>query len=182
MSLFTHLECSVPCGAPALDPRDRHHLCSCGAPLLARYDLDRARAWSRESLAGREPTMWRYRELLPLFDGEAAGHARRGVHAAAPRARARRHARPRPPLHQGRVAQPDQLVQGARPVGGHHARARPRRDDDRAADGRQRRQRGGRVLGRGRASRAKSSSRRTPSARSSTSAACTARTSRSSTA
>ena len=71
MSLFTHLECSVPCGAPALDPRQRHHLCSCGAPLLARYDLDMARAWSRESLKGREPTMWRYREMLPLFDGES---------------------------------------------------------------------------------------------------------------
>ena len=70
MSWFTHLECSVPCGAPALDPRAVHHLCACGAPLLARYDLDKARAWPRESLGGREPNMWRYRELLPLFDGE----------------------------------------------------------------------------------------------------------------
>src|SRR2546428_3186708 len=71
MSFFSHLECSVPCGASTLDPRQRHHLCSCGAPLLARYDLDRARAWSRESLTGREPNMWRYREMLPLFDGES---------------------------------------------------------------------------------------------------------------
>jgi threonine synthase len=70
MSYFTHLECSVPCGAKTLDPHTIHHLCACGAPLLARYDLERARAWSRDSLAGREPTMWRYRELLPLFDGE----------------------------------------------------------------------------------------------------------------
>ena len=70
MSFFTHLECSVPCGAPTLDPRQVHHLCVCGAPLLARYDLDNARAWSRDSLAGREPNMWRYREMLPLFDGE----------------------------------------------------------------------------------------------------------------
>jgi threonine synthase len=70
MSYFTHLECSVPCGAASLDPHAIHHLCSCGAPLLARYDLDRARAWSRDSLTGREPNMWRYRELLPLFDGE----------------------------------------------------------------------------------------------------------------
>jgi len=70
MSLFTHLECSVPCGAPALDPHERHFLCRCGAPLLARYDLEKARAWPRESLKGREPTMWRYRELMPLFDGE----------------------------------------------------------------------------------------------------------------
>ena len=29
-----------------------------------------ARAWKKESLASREPTMWRYRELMPLFDGE----------------------------------------------------------------------------------------------------------------
>jgi threonine synthase len=43
----------------------------CGAPLLARYDMDAARAWSRDSLAAREPSMWRYRELMPLFDGEA---------------------------------------------------------------------------------------------------------------
>src|SRR5712691_2915297 len=71
LSLFTHLECSVPCGAPILDPRQPHHLCSCGAPLLARYDLDKARAWARDSLEGRDANMWRYRELMPLFDGEA---------------------------------------------------------------------------------------------------------------
>ena len=70
MSYFSHLECSVPCGAPLLDPRERHHLCSCGAPLLARYNLAAARGWSRNTLLGREPTMWRYRELMPLFDGE----------------------------------------------------------------------------------------------------------------
>jgi len=71
MSLFTHLECSVPCGAPALDPRGRHFLCTrCGMPLLARYDLERARSWSRDSLKGRAPNMWRYRELMPVFDGE----------------------------------------------------------------------------------------------------------------
>ena len=39
-------------------------------PLVARYDLERARRWSRESLAGRAPNMWRYRELMPIFDGE----------------------------------------------------------------------------------------------------------------
>ena len=70
MSFFSHLECSVPCGAPARDPRERQFLCACGAPLLARYDLEKARGWSRDSLTGREPTMWRYRELMPLLDGE----------------------------------------------------------------------------------------------------------------
>ena len=70
MSWFSHLECSVPCGAPAYDARVEQHLCSCGAPLLVRYDLDAARSWSRDSLAGRAPNMWRYRELMPLHDGE----------------------------------------------------------------------------------------------------------------
>ena len=70
MSYFSHLECSVPCGAGPYDPRREQHLCTCGAPLLARYDLKAARAWRRESLAAREPTMWRYREVMPLFDGE----------------------------------------------------------------------------------------------------------------
>ena len=67
---FTHLECSRQCGAPVLDPRQRHHLCRCGAPLLARYDLDAARGWSRDSVKGRAPDMWRYRELMPLLPGE----------------------------------------------------------------------------------------------------------------
>jgi len=40
-------------------------------PLLARYDMARAKSWSRESLAGRPPTMWRYREMLPIFPGES---------------------------------------------------------------------------------------------------------------
>ena len=70
MPYFTHLECSAPCGAAAYDPRVEQHLCVCGAPLLARYDLDAARAWQKHSLIGRERTMWRYRELMPLFDGE----------------------------------------------------------------------------------------------------------------
>jgi threonine synthase len=71
MSYFIDLECSVPCGAPRYDAHCEQHLCTCGAPLLARYDLQRARSWRRESLAGREATMWRYRELMPLFDDES---------------------------------------------------------------------------------------------------------------
>ncbi|MEZ5420851.1 MAG: threonine synthase [Vicinamibacterales bacterium] len=68
---FSHLECSVPCGAGPFDSRQRHHVCpACGMPLLARYDMAKARGWSRESLVGRPPTMWRYREMLPLFPGE----------------------------------------------------------------------------------------------------------------
>jgi len=68
--VFTHLECSRPCDVGRLNPRERHHLCRCGAPLLARYDLNGLRGWRRESLRDRPPTLWRYRELLPIFDGE----------------------------------------------------------------------------------------------------------------
>jgi threonine synthase len=67
-SFFSHLECSVPCGAGPYDPRRIQHLCSCGAPLLARYDFGAARSWSRDSLTGREASMWRYRELMPLLE------------------------------------------------------------------------------------------------------------------
>jgi threonine synthase len=68
---FTHLECASQCGAGPFNPRERHFLCpSCALPLLARYDLNAARAWSRESLTGREPNMWRYREMMPLLPGD----------------------------------------------------------------------------------------------------------------
>ena len=67
---FKSLECSVPCGAEPYDPRGEHHLCACGAPLLARYDLTAAREWQPESLSGRVASMWRYRELMPLLDGD----------------------------------------------------------------------------------------------------------------
>ncbi|MGE3276100.1 MAG: threonine synthase [Vicinamibacterales bacterium] len=71
MSYFTHLECASRCGAGPFDPRERHFLCpSCGLPLLARYDLEAAKAWDRGSLAGRAPDMWRYREMMPLLDGD----------------------------------------------------------------------------------------------------------------
>jgi threonine synthase len=72
MQYFSHLECAAQCGEAARDAHERHHLCTCGSPLLARYDLAGARAWRRDSLTGRTPTLWRYRELLPLFDGEDA--------------------------------------------------------------------------------------------------------------
>jgi threonine synthase len=72
-SFFSHLECSVPCGAGPYDARQVQHLCTCGMPLLARYDLAAAaKSWRKESLVGRESTMWRYRELMPLFEGESA--------------------------------------------------------------------------------------------------------------
>jgi threonine synthase len=39
-------------------------------PLLARYDLAAAKGWSRDSLKGREASMWRYREMMPLLPGD----------------------------------------------------------------------------------------------------------------
>ncbi len=45
------------------------NLCACGSPLLVRYDLKKAAtALSRAALQGRAPTLWRYREVLPLND------------------------------------------------------------------------------------------------------------------
>jgi threonine synthase len=38
--------------------------------MLARYDLAAARAWKKDSLNGRAPNMWRYRELMPLLAGD----------------------------------------------------------------------------------------------------------------
>ena len=67
-SFLSHLECGL-CGG-RLEADRLWNLCpKCEKPLLVRYDLEAARAAVRRSaLAGREPTMWRYRELLPVRD------------------------------------------------------------------------------------------------------------------
>ena len=75
-SSFSHLECSVPCSAGPYDPRQIHHLCTCGAPLLARYDLTAAKRFSRDALAGREASMWRYREMMPLLETKIGSETR----------------------------------------------------------------------------------------------------------
>src|SRR5947209_809188 len=42
-----------------------------GRPLWVRYDLPRVRAaLGPHDLAARAPSLWRYRELLPLPDGK----------------------------------------------------------------------------------------------------------------
>ncbi len=68
MSFLTHLECSA-CGLK-LEPERLWNLCpQCRKPLLACYDLEKAKLkLSRGALTGREQTLWRYRELLPLRD------------------------------------------------------------------------------------------------------------------
>jgi threonine synthase len=68
VSFLSHLECGL-CGT--MQDADRlWNLCpECGKPLLARYDLETARqTLTREEIAGREPNLWRYRELLPVCD------------------------------------------------------------------------------------------------------------------
>jgi threonine synthase len=67
-SHLTHLECTA-CGRR--ESADQlHGVCpACGKVLYARYDLDAVRtALPREALRDREPTLWRYRELLPVRD------------------------------------------------------------------------------------------------------------------
>lgn len=63
-SSLSHLECSR---CRKRQPCDRlANLCDCGGPLLARYDLAAAaRTFTRQTVAARERSMWRYRELLP---------------------------------------------------------------------------------------------------------------------
>src|SRR5260370_38469772 len=63
-SALTHLECSA-CGKK-FSHEALQNLCTCGKPLLARYDLKQAaRTLTREALANRVRTMWRYAEVLP---------------------------------------------------------------------------------------------------------------------
>jgi threonine synthase len=63
----THLYCSS-CRKEH-EARKLINLCDCGKPLMVAYDLDRAAATlTRESLAGRVASLWRYREVLPLED------------------------------------------------------------------------------------------------------------------
>ena len=47
-------------------------VCECGSPLLVRYDLAAVgKAVTPADIARRAPTMWRYRELLPVRDDAA---------------------------------------------------------------------------------------------------------------
>jgi threonine synthase len=66
-SALTHLECSA-CGE-RYDADVPQNLCRDGKPLLVRYDLAAAgRTLTVQSLRDREPSLWRYAELLPLRD------------------------------------------------------------------------------------------------------------------
>ncbi len=63
-SFVTHLEASIDGSRHDARSLQTTHL---GRPLLVRYDLDAVRrAVARDELRSRPPTMWRYRELLPV--------------------------------------------------------------------------------------------------------------------
>jgi threonine synthase len=65
--MLTHLDCTK-C-EKRHEPGRIHAVCDCGAPLFPRYDLARAALELRPGhLALREPTLWRYREVLPLAE------------------------------------------------------------------------------------------------------------------
>jgi threonine synthase len=64
----THLECAL-CGLQH-EAGVLQNLCvECGKPLLVRYDLTAAgQTLNPDSLKGRESSLWRYREILPVRD------------------------------------------------------------------------------------------------------------------
>ncbi|MBS12433.1 MAG: threonine synthase [Gemmatimonadetes bacterium] len=67
MSFLTDLICTKT--GDSYDKTELLNLSDPGAPLFARYDLDAVREnLPKEALADREPTMWRYEEVLPVED------------------------------------------------------------------------------------------------------------------
>jgi threonine synthase len=66
-SHLSHLECSRT--GDSYDADRLQGLSAVGAPLLARYDLDRVREGvTREEIASRPADLWRYHEVLPVRD------------------------------------------------------------------------------------------------------------------
>tara|TARA_B100000686_G_scaffold348338_1_gene439132 strand:- start:4791 stop:5987 length:1197 start_codon:yes stop_codon:yes gene_type:complete len=69
-SYLIHIECTL-CGV-LQDAAKVHRLCpECGGVLYPRYDLkSAAKEFDRDVLNYRDPTMWRYFELLPIIDSK----------------------------------------------------------------------------------------------------------------
>jgi threonine synthase len=66
-SYLSHLECSRT--GTTYDADAVQGVSDVGAPLLARYDLERVRdELTRDEIAARPPTLWRYHEVLPVRD------------------------------------------------------------------------------------------------------------------
>src|SRR3989454_1291034 len=63
-SKLSHLECSK-CGSRT-EANAEAHLCTCGKPYFARYDLAQAaRTLTHQNLLTRPKNLWRYAEVLP---------------------------------------------------------------------------------------------------------------------
>ncbi len=63
---FTHLTCTA-CGLRHESSQLQNLCIDCQKPLFAVYDLAAVgRTFTREALVGRERSLWRYREVLPL--------------------------------------------------------------------------------------------------------------------
>lgn len=68
MSQFTHLECSA-CGQKHEADQVQTVCIKCKKPLFASYDLEAVKeSLTKQMLIGRESSMWRYFELLPVKD------------------------------------------------------------------------------------------------------------------
>lgn len=70
MTTVTHLECSL-CDK-TWEAGQALNLCECGAPLLVRYDLEKARqSWNRAWIPNGPSSMWRYQPVLPVRKPES---------------------------------------------------------------------------------------------------------------
>ncbi|MBA2942056.1 threonine synthase [Paenibacillus sp. CGMCC 1.16610] len=68
-SFVSHLFC--PKCDTQYTAEDKHQLCSCGSPLLVAYDMEGiSKSLTPAMLRDREPSLWRYRELLPVIQPE----------------------------------------------------------------------------------------------------------------
>jgi threonine synthase len=85
MGYLTHLQCSL-CGREYEADQLQRTCSECARPLLAHYDLAAAKALGRDVLITNEPTMWRYRALLPVQDEKSVVNLGEGftplLHAA----------------------------------------------------------------------------------------------------
>ena len=64
MAKASHLECSL-CGT-RYDAGAAANLCTCGGPLLVRFDIDSMRhKWLRRDVPNGRASMWRYAPVLP---------------------------------------------------------------------------------------------------------------------
>ncbi|MCH8853992.1 MAG: pyridoxal-phosphate dependent enzyme, partial [Planctomycetes bacterium] len=85
MSFVTHLESAID-GTRL--PADKVQTMHKDRPLWVRYDLEAVgKAVSPEELASRAPTLWRYRELLPVDDEQSIVTLGEGVSPILPATR-----------------------------------------------------------------------------------------------